>query len=304
MRTKATAAASMALHGNWDTLTLDHAHLDQIAAIIRLGSRPLDPGTIARILADSLLNQAMPGHSARVKKYDHRCNYEEGDRVYMDNRYGRSFATITKIIRQPDQAFCDKAFLEFDDEEYRARWEEERSTPYFAIHSGRTKIEPTYVDADNPSRTVQGPFLTPGVLDSLTAKVEETLRANPRFQQTDEGWLIAAPARGLARNHIASMPGGRTENNGSAQGPLPQGFYKAPLLEVIDKMGEATIDEIKKNIQARLTLGPADWEMDKTGKIVWIHRLHAAIKHLKRVRAIDSPRREVYRRVGEGDEIA
>ncbi len=84
----------------------------------------------------------------------------------------------------------------------------------------------------------------------------------------------------------------------SLSNALSQGSYKAPLLEAIDKMGEATIEDIKRNIQKNLTLGPDDWVADSTGKIVWLHRLHAAIKHLKRVGAIDSPRREVYRRVG------
>ena len=83
----------------------------------------------------------------------------------------------------------------------------------------------------------------------------------------------------------------------ASSGALSQGSYKAPLLEAIDQTGEATIEEIKRNVQTCLKLTPADWETDRTGKIVWIHRLHAAIKHLKRVGAIDSPRREVYRRV-------
>src|SRR5579872_6580680 len=79
--------------------------------------------------------------TARVKKYDHRSNYQEGERVLVDNRYGRSLATITRIIRQPPQAFCDKAFMEFNDPSYRERWEQERSTPYFAINSGRINAE-------------------------------------------------------------------------------------------------------------------------------------------------------------------
>jgi hypothetical protein len=80
-----------------------------------------------------------------VKRYDHRCDYQEGERVYVENRYGKSLATVLKVIRLPGQS-CDKAILEFEDPGFRAKWEQERATPYFAVNSGRGTAILTYVE--------------------------------------------------------------------------------------------------------------------------------------------------------------
>jgi hypothetical protein len=310
MVTKATVGSSLASVKHWDTLTLNGEQLDRIADSFRSIGHAIDTQTFALVVAEEIAAQRLADEAAsgslttnRVKRYDHRCDYQQGDRVFVDNRYGRSFATITKIIRQPPQAFCDKAFLEFDDPEYRTRWEEERSTPYFAIYSGRTNVEPVYVEETTTRPKARNLRLNATATARLCRVLDAALSSDPRFASTPVGWVLAQEMEtgSSTRPHISAEPGGVPVQPRS---PLPQGCYKAPLLEAIDEKGEATIDDIKRAIQSSLKLGPADWEMDNTGKIVWIHRLHAAIKHLKRVGTIDSPRREVYRRVGLRRETA
>lgn len=299
MSKKAAVGSSLAGTRNWDMLTLEDKHLDRIVEALKAAGHSLTAQSLAQTLSEMLTGEiSTPAPvEARVKKYDHRCNYEEGEQVFVDNRYGKSLATVTKIIRQPPTAFCDKAFLEFEDSAYRSKWEGERSTPYFAIHSGRTNVQPEYVTftPSLPTGHSHAPRFNATAILKLAKAVDRTLSEDERFAKTPHGWLLAEDASTEAptRGHISAEPGGTV---GAV--PLPQGCYKAPLLEVIDRMGEATIEDIKKNIQSKLELGPADWRADHTGKIVWIHRLHAAIKHLKRVGAIDSPRREVYRRIG------
>jgi hypothetical protein len=304
MARKATAGVSLVPGKDWNSLILDEGHLSQIAGFVRSAERPLSTQALAQALAEQLVAETVAASDASVsvKRYDHRCDYQEGERVFVDNRYGKSLASITKIIRQPQQAFCDKAFLEFDDAGYRTRWEEERSTPYFAINSGRANAAPTYIEIENTPKAAhtRGSRINATTIAKLSRIIERDMPLQSRFVRLPEGWQLAerceAPA--LGRPHIQAEPGGAaTEVDEGEVGPLPQGCYKETVLTVIDKMGEASIDEIKRSVQAALLLGPADWETDPTGKIVWIHRLHAAIKHLKRVGAIDSPRRELYRRV-------
>ncbi|HET6385350.1 MAG TPA: winged helix-turn-helix domain-containing protein [Armatimonadota bacterium] len=302
MRKKATIGSNLASSKKWDSATLDAGQIDRLVESIRAAGHSMDSQALAQALDESLDNEAPTGRPAsssnsasRVKKYDHRCDYQEGEQVYVDNRYGKSLATITRIIRQPATAFCDKAFLEFEDDEYRTRWEEERSTPYFAINSGRVDAPAVYVDATSIMQ--RSPAKRPRLNATATAKlariIDRALASDSRVAREGHGWRLASAAPSTTpRPHISAEPGGA-----GIPDPLSQGCYKAPVLEIIDKMGEATIEDIKENIQSRLRLSPADWETDKTGKIVWIHRLHAAIKHLKRVGSIDSPRREVYRRV-------
>jgi hypothetical protein len=292
MGKRETVGSSLAGTKNWATVVLDDRHRDEMAGYIRDAAGPLEAQTLARKLGESLTEDApAPATTMMVKKYDHRCDFTEGERVFVDNRYGKSFAVVTQIVRQPPTAFCDKAFLEFEDAEYRAKWEEERSTPYFAINSGRLKVDPSYVEGGAPPTASRKSRMNATAVAKLARVVEASLAQDVRFVQTPLGWHLADLIKDMpVRPHISA------EIGGPGATPLPQGLYKAPLLEVIDQMGEATIDEIKRNIQNKLRLGPADWETDPTGKIVWIHRLHAAIKHLKRVGTIETPRRQVYRR--------
>lgn len=293
---KAKSSSSLAGTVDWDTVSLEGEHLDRLGQLLKDEGQPQDALVLAQKLLESHVQAAAAPSASpvRVKKYDHRCNYEEGERVFVDNRYGQSLATVTKIVRQPPTAFCDKAFLDFDDDDYRARWEAERSTPYFAIHSGRANVPAVYVDASErrsaaPRRTRSNAT----AVVKLARRIDSALSADDRFTQTPSGWQLAGQPT-PAKPHISAEPGGAAPGSPA----LSQGCYKAPLLAAIDQMGEATIEDIKRNVQTMLKLTSADWETDSTGKIVWIHRLHAAIKHLKRVGAIDSPRREVYRRVG------
>lgn len=303
MAVKAIVSSSLASSKDRPTLALEAEHLHQIADVIAAAGRAVDTQKLVKTLVESLETVASSPEpvTERVKRYDHRCNYEEGERVFVDNRYGKSFATVTNIIRQPPQAFCDKAFLEFDDAGYRSRWEHERSTPYFAIHSGRTNADAVYIETESAPKSAQS-RLNASAIVRLGKALDKALASDERFQKSSSGWLLAgmAPVEAPTRPHISSERGGvppRPIGSSNPSGAHSQGSYKGPLLEVIDLMGEATIEDIKRNIQKNLTLGPDDWVADSTGKIVWLHRLHAAIKHLKRVGAIDSPRREVYRRV-------
>ncbi len=303
MAARAMVSSSLASSKARTILAIEGEHLDKVAEIIGSAGHAVDTQKLIQTLMQGL-EAATPGPeplTERVKRYDHRCNYEEGERVFVDNRYGKSFATVSKIIRQPPQAFCDKAFLEFDDAGYRGRWEHERSTPYFAIHSGRTNAEPVFIEAESTARPTPSRSNASAIV-RLAKALDKALAADERFQKASRGWELVgmSPAEALPRPHISAERGGaapRPVGSGTESVAHSQGSYKGPLLEVIDQMGEATIEDIKRNIQKNLTLGPEDWIADSTGKIVWLHRLHAAIKHLKRVGAIDSPRREVYRRV-------
>lgn len=96
-----------------------------------------------------------------IKRYDHRCDYQEGERIYVENRYGKSFATVLKIIRLPLQS-CDKAILEFEDPGYQERWGKERSTPYFAINCSRGAALPSYIAIDEVQPAATSLAVLPG----------------------------------------------------------------------------------------------------------------------------------------------
>src|SRR5207247_1118921 len=80
MAKKALAGSSLAAVKNWDTLTLQPEQVDQIAALIRTASRPLASQALAQRMGESVTIQPTAptrGHE-KVKRYDHRCNYQEG----------------------------------------------------------------------------------------------------------------------------------------------------------------------------------------------------------------------------------
>lgn len=190
-----------------------------------------------------------------VPRYDHRCNYQEGDRVWVDNRYGQSLATIIKIIRQPG-TFCDKALLEFEDDDYRAKWERERSTPYFAINSSRTVTTPSVVTVEASPRKVgrwRGPLCGPAAVEPEPQ--QESLR------------------QGFYRKFVERYLRERTAQTVTA----------ADLHEAILTSGHLTASDLVEH-------------PTKPGKAIWSVQFQSAIKHLKKVGVIECPQRGHYQK--------